>query len=140
MTMLYHASSTQGLKHLQPRNQCRRRSYDPPRVYTAKQRIIAVMFIVTDLDDRWGICGSWDGRKSWWRVIGDEERFRQMEEKGGSLYTVSSEGFMSDPDIGLGDEELYSTSTVPVLKEEKWDSALAAMLHYGLNVMFVDKS
>lgn len=139
MNVFFHGSPAQGLSILEPRNRTKRRTDDPPRIYVVRRPLLAAGFMVNELTDEWSRSGSWDDRKTWWSVIGDEERFRELERKGGSLYTVPTDGFTYNPDIGLGDEELYAITPVPVLHEEQWDSALAAMLYYGLNVLFVPK-
>lgn len=139
MNVFYHASPVQGLTVLKPSNRTKRRRDDPPYVYAARSQLIAVGFMVNELTDEWSRGGSWDGRKTWWSVIGDEARFRELERRGGSLYTVPTDGFAYDPEIGLGDKEFSTASPVLVLHEEQWDSALAAMLHYGHRVLFMSK-
>jgi hypothetical protein len=140
MEVFYHASPVRGLTILKPFGRHKRHPNDSPRIYVARQPVVAVIFMIDGLNDSWSRSGSWDGRQSWWLVVGDEERFREREQLGGSLYTVPAAGFRHDPDIGLGEAEWYTDSPVPVLHEERWDLALKAMLHYGLNVLFVPKA
>ena len=138
MSVLYHASPRQGLHVLKPYGVSKRDPDDPPRVYAARKEVVASMFMMRDMNDDWSKKGSWDRGKTWWAIIGDENRFRYIEKEGGSIYSVSEEGFFHDL-IGLGRNELYIMSDVQVVKEEQWESALDAMLHYGVNVLFVSK-
>lgn len=137
MDVLYHASPLRGLQILNPQERRKRSAGDPARVYVARQQVVAVPFMVADLNDRWSVLGRYNQDPELYLVIGDEAKFWHKENAGGSLYTVPDIGFTTEPDIGLGEDELYSEVAVSVLSEERWPSALAAMLWYGLRVVFL---
>jgi len=75
--------------------------------------------------------GTWDGGKTWVFRIRDPDA---IQFTGGSIYKVSSGGFTYNPHAGLGPNEWMSTTPVRVLGEERWDSGLEAMQHYGVQI------
>ncbi len=69
-------------------------------------------------------------------IISDKDRFLKGD-KGGAIYTVPSEGFSYDEDVGMGAFEWTSTEPVNTAKKLEFDSALTAMKHSGVRVFFL---
>ena len=141
LKIMYHASPIKGLKTIEPSNKSVSSIGSTPSIFASPSPNLAVVFMTSpdSLLDGQYTSGSYDGLTEV-VVIGDEEKFRQQERKGGGIYTVPSENF--EPEEGAGRGELVQTSSKPatVLAEEKWNSAIAAMLHYGIKVCFIEKS
>lgn len=71
-------------------------------------------------------------------IKADREEFIKQD-KGGTMYTVSSDTFIFDPDKGMREKEWTSREPVKPLSETKMPSALNAMIENGAQVYFVDK-
>lgn len=136
--VLYHASPMRGLSLLDPRKKSGWSIGDTPRVFASPSPAVAVAFMIRPDMYFPGmyLYGSYDSQ-TWHMVVGDEEKFRKVEQKGGSMYVVSANSFRPAPEIGLDELGQYSEDPVRVLAEEKWTSALEAMVHHDLKVFFV---
>ena len=134
--VLYHGSSIQGLKKLVPQERRKRAAGDPACVYAAIKAKVAAPFMVSTMDDSWAVFGQYNQDPEYYLVV-VEPRFREQGKAGGSLYTVANIGLTTEPEIGLGEDEWHCEAEVPVLSEEHWPSALAAMVHYGVKVVFL---
>ena len=138
--MMYHASPIRRLKQLEPSEKSESSIGSTSRVFASSSPELAVVFMTSpdSLLDGQYTSGSYDGLTDV-VVIGDEEKFRKQEKKGGSLYTISSEGFEPEEEAGRGELVQVSSKPATVLAEEEWNSAIAAMLHYGIKLCFVKK-
>ena len=135
---LFHGSTVRGLATIDPKSVSRRYATDPTRVYASPLKTLASIFLLEDINDSWCTIGGYgsDGACEYWVICGDEQRFREVECKGGSLYKLTTENFTFDQ-VGLGEDEWHSTKPTKVLTGEEWNSALQAMLHYGVKVCFI---
>lgn len=138
--MMYHASPIRRLKQIEPSKKSESSLGSTSRIFASPSPELAVVFMTSpdSLLDGQYMSGSYDGLTDV-VVIGDEEKFRQQERKGGSLYTISSEGFEPEEEAGRGGLVQASSKPATVLTEEEWNSAIAAMLHYGIKLCFVEK-
>jgi hypothetical protein len=93
------------------------------------------MFIV-NTDDRWTKKSRFNG--VYVTVISDKDRFLALD-KGGSIYTMSSETFATDESKGMGTNEWVSKKPVKPAKREDYESGLQAMLELGVQIYFVDE-
>ena len=71
-------------------------------------------------------------------VVGDRESFLKKD-KGGHIHVLPSETFEPTPHKGMSNEWVSKESVKPS-KVLEYDSALNAMLEYGVQVYFVDNS
>lgn len=135
---LFHGSTVKGLATIDPKNIRRRYAADPTQVYASPLKTLASIFLLEGINDSWCTIGGYgsNGACDYWVICGDEQRFREVERKGGSLYKLAAENFTFDQ-VGLGEDEWHSTKPAKVRAEEEWNSALQAMLHYGVKVCFV---
>lgn len=69
-------------------------------------------------------------------VISDREKFAR-EDKGGSIYRLSIQGFDVDEDKGLGIFEWTSKASTTPLSKRDYPSALVAMQELGVNIVFL---
>ncbi len=137
---LYHASDDINISEFEPRAESIRDPAEGPVVFATPSKAFASMFIVKT-NDTWtkkSRFGS-DNSDVFVTVIADRERFLQRD-KGGSIYTLSSETFETDPSKGMGKNEWVSSKPVKPVKNETYSSGLDAMIDLGVQVYFVDEA
>lgn len=133
---LYHASSNKNILMFEPRAMSVRDVNEGPVVFASSDKILSSIFIVKT-DDSWCESGLFNGIHYF--LCNDKKRFIQTDH-GGAIYKLSSDNFTTDPLKGLGSREWVSKNSVKVLEKELYDSGLEAMLDFGVQVYFVDKT
>jgi len=132
---MFHASSNPDIETFEPRAEKTRDKNEGPKVFATPSRAMASIFLV-ETDDSWTQSGAMDGVP--YIIISDEERFRNLD-KGGVIYSVPSDSFENDPEIGLRELEWTSAESVTPVDKELVDSGLEDMLRQGVQVYFVNK-
>ena len=135
--VLYHASKTSGIKEFIPNRGNFRDEDEGPVIFSTPSKALASMFLVEGHGDHWTRIGFYSGIPV--MIINAERNAFIENDKGGTLYTFSSENFDFDPNKGMGDKEW--TSHVPVVptSETNFQSSLDTMIENGVQVYFVDK-
>lgn len=133
--VLFHASINNDIETFEPRAQTIRDKQEGPQVFASPSRAVAGFFLIEN-DDSWVQHGAFDGVP--YIIISDEERFRNSD-KGGTVYSLPSSTFQSDPSKGLGDLEWTSNVPVTPIGKEFVPSAIQDMLRNGVRIYFVDK-
>ena len=114
-TVVYHGSSTQNLKRLEPRE-----STHGKYLYAAKERAIALIYGKRCGDDLTYYLGRDKEKDPWTLVERLPGAFDKMFSNGLSIYTLPGDTFTKN-DTGFS-AEVLSTVEVDVLSEEKIDN------------------
>lgn len=139
-SVLYHASQDKDVATFEPKMDKVRDPLEGPKIFATPDKSLAACFLVPS-DSSWVKIGRYekDGVPGPWKVvISDEERFREAD-KGGSIYSLPSESFTTDPLKGMGESEWTSEVSVSPSSKEDYESGLTAMQEYGVDVIFVDR-
>lgn len=139
--VLYHASNNPNIEVFEPRVESVRDKDEGPMVFATPDKAFATCFIVPT-SGSWVKIGRFSepGRVGPWHVvISDKTRFSELD-KGGAIYELSSDGFSTDPNKGVGASEWVSPSAVKPITHEQVQSGLQAMLDAGVQVYFVDQA
>jgi hypothetical protein len=132
---LYHASRESSIEVFKPRIGKRRDENEGAQIFATPSKAMATVFLV-ETDDSWTQSGAKDGVP--YIIISDRERFESLDQ-GGTIYSLPSDSFETDTEEGLRDLEYTSEDTVKPIGKETFDSAITAMIDYGVKVYFVDK-
>lgn len=128
---LYHASSRNDLKVIEPRATTVPKGFDHgPVVFVTDCFRFSTQFIVPT-DDSWANGGAFGD--TCFFVISDRKRFEKAD-KGGSIYLVSSEGFKK-----YNRKEWFKNGSVKPADKVTFSSGLSAMVTHNVQVYFVDK-
>lgn len=128
----YHASPARGLEVITPKSRTTPGNFGQgPVVFATHIFNFATNFLVKH-DDSWANGGTFGG--VFYFVIGDIERFRRLDNKGGVIYLVSSEGFEK-----FNQWEWYKKEEVKTLGEISFSSGFDAMIIHGVQVYVVEK-
>jgi len=133
--ILYHASTNRNIEVLEPRAETVRDRSEGPVVFATSDKVLASIFIVPT-DDSWSASGLFGDVHYF--VCSDRERFEKLD-KGGVIYTLSSDPFENDPSKGLGIREWMSKVPVKPINRQEYDAGLEAMLEMGVQVFFISK-
>ena len=133
---LYHASSNREIEKFEPRAESFRDANEGPAVFATPDKAYASMFLV-QVDDSWTQIATFEGISC--IVISDKKRFEELD-KGGAIYSLSSETFETDPKKSKTGREWTSTKTISPNEKTIYESGLGAMVENGVQVYFVDKS
>lgn len=133
---LYHGSTVPGITEFKPKNDHIRDASEGPVVFATQDKAFAVLFMSPRMDDSWTKKGSFNG--VYYIVISDEKRFRDQD-KGGSVYVVSSEEFHQNLQIGMS-TEWVSKNNIPVVGEIKYTSTFDAMRENKVRIYFVSQN
>ncbi len=139
-SQLFHASQNRDIKVFEPHQDKVRDPIEGPKVFATPDKALASCFIVPT-DSSWVKIGRFDkdGVPGPWKVVvSDEKRFREAD-KEGSIYSLPTESFSTDPSKGMGEFEWTSADPVAPDGKEDYESGLAAMKELGVDVLFVDK-
>lgn len=134
--VLYHASKSSSIEKFEPRIGKRRDENEGAQVFATPSKAMATIFLV-ETDDSWTQSGAMDGAP--YIIISDRERFEKLD-TGGTIYSLPSDNFESDPEKGLRELEYASKEEVEPVDSEFFPSALDAMLENGVKVYFVDEN
>lgn len=132
---LFHASQDSEIEVLEPRAITVRDKREGPVVFATEDKAYSTMFLVPS-DDTWTIKGGYrlkEDERLWITIIGDEKRFRETD-KGGAIYTLPKNNFVTDPNYGTS-EWISKTSVIP-LSKEVFSSGLDAMIQNRVIVYF----
>lgn len=133
--ILYHASPNRDVAEFESRAETTRDPNEGPVVFATPDKAFASCFIVPT-DDRWtdisvfenDICAM---------VIGDKKRFEEAD-KGGSIYSLSSDTFNTDLGQSMQQREWISKEPVRPIDKSDYKTGLQAMIENGVKVYFVD--
>lgn len=138
-SVLYHSSPDRNIEVFEPRALSVRDPLEGPVVFATPDKAYASMFIVP-ASDSWTTRGRFvdeSGRGDWHMVIADKQRFIETD-KGGEIYELPAEGFVTDPDRSLHGVEWVSRSKVKPIGRQEYQSGLQAMQDLGVRVYFVN--
>jgi len=130
---LYHGSPNKNIAIFEPRAESIRDPKEGPVIFGAPDKVYASMFLVPS-DDDWTSKGQFSGQ--YYQAIADEKRYRELD-KGGAIYTFSSESFETDLTKSMKQREWISRKPVKPIKKEVYESGLEAMKQLGVKVVFV---
>lgn len=136
---LFHASQDGEIAEFQPRMDKVRDPLEGPKVFATPDKALAACFLVPT-DNSWVKIGRFekDGAPGTWKVVvSDKQRFKEVD-RGGSIYTLPSEPFKTEPNKGMGEAEWTSSEVVIPIGREDYQSGLKAMKDQGVDVYFVD--
>lgn len=133
--VLYHASPNRNIEIFKPRNESVRDANEGPVVFATSQKDYASCFIMAT-DDSWTQISKFNSVRV--VVVSDRTRF-EMQDKGGAIYELPSNTFIYDI-RGSAKDEWTSRESVKPIGKIVFDSGLEAMLKYGVQVYFVDKT
>lgn len=132
---LYHASSNKNIKVFEPKADSVRHPDEGPVVFATTSEKNASKFIVP-CNDSWSNLGRFNGVN--YALYCDKAKFIK-EDKGGAIYTFSSDNFYHETKFGGTSDEWVSKSSVTPVSKRIYESGLEAMLSLGVQVYFVDK-
>ncbi len=135
--VLYVSAQTKGIEELVPMEGRNRGEDEGSVIFSTPDKALASIFLVNGHNDSWMQIGYFNDILV---VIikSDREEFIKND-RGGSMYTVSSETFDFDPDKGMGEKEWTSSKPVRTQSETNYSSALETMTDNGVQVYFVDE-
>jgi hypothetical protein len=134
--ILYVAAKTRGIKELIPQKGRYRNLNEGAVVFSTPDKALASIFLINNHDDIWVNLGYFNDIP--YVVINKNKEQFMEQDKGGSIYEVSSDTFDFDPNLGMKEKEWTSYLPVKTLKENYYDSSLETMIENGVNVYFVD--
>ncbi|MEP7162284.1 MAG: S8 family serine peptidase [Candidatus Moraniibacteriota bacterium] len=136
--VLYLAAQTPNISELVPRQGNYRDENEGAVIFSTPDKALASAFLVEGHGDHWMKIGFY-GDIPYVVIKSDREEFIKKD-KGGFMYTVSSDTFDFDPNKGMGEREWVSKVSVKPLSEKHFESALDAMIENGVQVYFVDEN
>ena len=131
---MFHASSDRKISEFLPKAESVRDENEGPVVFATPDEIYASCFIVPT-DDSWSQISRFDGAQTF--ICSDRKKFMQLD-KGGSIYSLASETFVTDPEKSRGTREWTSEEKVKPVDKKDYESGLQAMIEHGVKVYFVD--
>lgn len=135
---LYHASTAGDIAEFEPRERSKRSEAEPALVFGSPSQVVSSIFLVPT-NDSFVKSGSYDHGRSWVYIVGDEERFRELDH-GGYIYQLPESTFQVDPNLGLGLFEWTSAEPVKPQEAKHYTSGLQTMLDFGVKVYMVDQA
>jgi hypothetical protein len=133
--VVYHGSANLGIEEVEPRAKRIRDNAEGRVVFAAESKAFASTFLGPRFDDRLSSRGSYNG--VYYILIADEEKYRQ-EDGGGVIYELPGDKFEHDANKGMKTEWLTKEPVVPI-GQQRYDSAVVAMIENGVQVYFADK-
>jgi len=133
--VLYHASPNKNIKVFQPRNESIRDPKEGLVVFGTPDKAFASMFLV-ESDDTWTQKSRFSN--VYITIINSKRKYQKMD-KGGAIYTLSSNSFECDLKKGIGKKEWFSKVPIKPISKEVYSSGLEAMLDNEVQVYFCDK-
>lgn len=106
-------------------------------IFSTPDKALASVFLVEGHSDSWMQIGFYGDVLA--AVINADRDDFIRKDKGGIIYTSSSDTFNYHPDKGMGEKEWTSRESVKPLSETMYSSALDLMIENGVQVYFVDK-
>jgi hypothetical protein len=131
--VLYHASHNKDILEFKPKNESPRYEGEPNAVFATPYIEVAAMFLVPK-----SITTEISKYGSTYTVFinGSEQDFKALDH-GGAIYTLSSDGFETDKNIGMGETEWLSQKPVKPLNKVVYDSALDAIHEHKVKIYFL---
>lgn len=133
--ILYIAAQTPGIRELTPMRGSYRDEKEGAVIFSTPEKSLASAFLVKDSGDDW-MKISFYGDVPVAVINAEREEFIKND-KGGVMYSVSSDAFEYDQNKGMGELEWTSRKAVKPLSEKRYPSALDAMVENGVQVYFV---
>ena len=130
---LYHGSRHRGLDELEPKAHRHRDPGEGERVFATQDLAMATIFMARTYKG----CGIF-GDVVYAYIIEPREEFIE-DDKGGHVYVLPSDNFVSDPNKGLGKYEWTSDVKVKPVDKIEFPSTLDAMIENGVQVYFIDQ-
>lgn len=134
---LYVATQTPHLQELTPLEGRNRGENEGAVIFSTPNKDLASIFLVEGHDDSWMQIGYFSDIP-YVAIRMNREDFLKRD-RGGTMYTVPSDTFDSDQNLGMGNKEWTSREPVRPIQETYYPSALDVMIENGVNVYFVDK-
>jgi len=125
--VLYHASSNKIIEKFDPRAESYRDPDEGPVVFAIPDQAYASMFIVP-VDDKWSRISIFNDVHA--IIISDKERFQKLD-KGGAIYSLSSDTFNSDPQKNEPEHEWTSKESVKPSNKTIYENGLEEMIENG---------
>lgn len=135
--VLYHASRVSGIKEFVPNEGNYRDEDEGAVIFSTPDKALASAFLVEGHGDDWMVIGYYEDIPV--VVINANREEFIKNDKGGVMYTFSTDTFDYDPNKGMGDKEWTSRESVKPVSEVQCPSALDTMIENGVQVYFVDK-
>lgn len=130
---VYHASTNKGLKVLTPASNPNAPGQGK-HVFATTRKDYAATYLLPHA------CGPMyvDTEHTPMAIfINNDIKTIQQLDTGGAIYTVSAQGFVQTPQLGLEDTEVVNPNTVPVISSESYISALDAFTKLGIEVYLI---
>jgi hypothetical protein len=132
--VLYHGSTHKGLEELTPQRKSWRDEKEGPRIFATQELSLATIFMAPSAFSS----GFFDDIP--YAIIPYSREDFIAQDKGGHVYVLPSDTFISDPTVGLGTYEWTSSENVKPIKVIEYPSVLDAIIENGVQVYFVDES
>ncbi len=129
---LYHGSSTQNLKIIEPRRKTYVHKTDPPRVFVTTDESFAACFTFYWADQEGFDLGNINNGP--W-ILKVPKKFKNRLTKPCSIYIVEPGNYKQVKNMLK--QEYFSTKPIKVLEEIKYRTALDAMKTNGVKVIFI---
>lgn len=134
--ILFIGTQTADIKKFEPRKGNIRSTDEGPVIFATPDKALASIFTIENHNDSWTKIGYYNDILVI-VICMDREKFIKND-KGGLIYSVSSDSFDYDPNLGMGDKEWTSTTPTKPISENKVSSSLESMLENGVQVYFVN--
>ncbi len=136
--ILFHGSSNKEIEVLQPRAEHVRDKEEGAVVFATPNIDVASMWLMSKQPGK-VIKGNFNGKSFHFVYNGSKADFMRQD-NGGAIYCLSSDGFYFTPSKGMGPNEWVSRETAKPLHIFYFDSALEAMVDFGVQVYFIEDS
>lgn len=129
--ILYHATENSDLEKISALQRSYRDEQEGPKVFATPELQTAAFFISRKVKESGRF-----GETPYAVIVGDRDEFIETDQ-GGTVYEFSSEGFITDPQKGLGESEWTNDQDVIPNNKTVYPSSLQFMLDQGVQVYFV---
>jgi hypothetical protein len=133
--ILFVGTRNVGIKEFEPRAEKVRDPNEGPVIFATPDKTLAAFFTIKDVTDSWTNVGYFNGVLT--VIICMERNTFIQQDMGGEIYTVPSDSFNYNLELGLREYELTSKVPVKPVAEEKIDSSLNTLIKGGAQVYFV---
>ena len=128
--VLYHVSANGNIAEFTPMPSPRTKE-ESDTVFAGTTKAVCSMFGIKSAEIK---SGSYDGGKTQTVIVGNPKEFLDNDH-GGFLYTLPTESFGVNPNLGLGLSEWTSTKPVKPNNVEHFDSSIQFMLNSGVKII-----
>jgi hypothetical protein len=134
---LYIGTQTKGIKEITPKEGNYRDKNEGAVIFSTPDKALASIFMMPNHNDSWTKIGYY-GKILTVVICMDRDEYIKND-RGGSVYEVSSDSFDYNSNMGMGDKEWTSSEPVKPIGEIDYTSSLDAMIDNGVLIYFVDK-